>query len=252
MKKNRFLGLLISTAVIQLLFCGGAFAKNVYKAIALKPNVSVTQRKNDTKKTDDGTSRTVYYYKAAAPFEGYFTVTVKKGTSKNNAQLKVFAKPGSKAICIDDNEETIVRRFPVSKGALYFRAGSGNTIKYQFTKVIQRGNYCAGKALPLKRGKKAVVCQTPEYHFRRWFKIYLPKKQPITLWYDNDFCHIWIDDERLKDVDTTEVSGSDKKWYSISTKTMPKGTYYIEVMMPVHLDYGDDDLGYFVDTLYWK
>ncbi len=252
MKKNRFLRFCILTAAILLLLCGNAFAKNVSKVLPLKPNITVKQRKIATKKTGNGSDRITYFYKAVAPSEGYFTVTVKKGTSKYDAKLNFYAKPGSKLLASDDNAKTVVRRFPVSKGTFYFRARSGNTIQYKFTKVMQRENYCAAKALPLKRGKKAVACQTPEYHFDRWYKIYLPKKQAVRVWYDNDFCHLSVCDEKIKFRLDKYIDGSDNEWPSFKTEILPKGTYYIAVMGPNHLDYHEDDEGYYVDTFYWK
>ena len=250
MKKSRFLGLSILTVIIQLLFCGSAFAKNVYKVIALKPNVSVTQRKNDTKKTDDGTSRTVYYYKAVAPSEGYFTVTVKKGLSKNNAQLKIYNDLGPKPIGNFKDKQDVVRVLPVSKGALYFRASSGNTIDYKFTKVVQKNNYCRAKALPLKKGKKETVCQTPKYNYVRWFKINLTKKQKITL-YCSGRSHASIFDDGLNSVHSSSISTSNTMWAIERTeKKMPKGSYYIctDEAAPLY----HDGFGYYACSLYWK
>ena len=250
MKKNRFLGFLILTAVIQLLLCGNVFAKTVSKVIALKPKVTVSQRKDNKKKTASGTNVTEYYYMADAPSEGYFTVTVKKGTSKSNAQIKIYTEPRS---CIGkyEGKKGVVRVLPVSKGALYFRAASGNSIKYTFTKVVQKEeNYCKAKALPLKRGKKVFVCQTPKYNFIRWFKIKLPKKQKITL-YCTGKSHMSIVDTSLNSVYSSEVSTSDKEWTVERTdKKMPKGTYYIRVYSALTLYF--DSSGYYASTLYWK
>ena len=249
MRKSRFFGLCMLITVFQLLLYSNVYAKDVYnyKAIALKPNVTVMQKDSDYKYSGNDYIRTYYYYKVVAPSEGFFTVSVKKGKSTSfNAYLNVNKKldPNTDNSFYWRSNENI-NMIPVSKGIYYFWTQPGQTIKYKFTKVTQKKNYCVGKALPLKKGKKEVVCQTPKYNFNRWFKISLPKKQAITLWfYEDDWCDVY--DEELNYIELEHASSSSPKWF---TKKMPKGDYYIKVSSSGYSNYNNTS---YVHTLYWK
>ena len=107
---------------------------------------------------------------------------------------------------------------------MYDRKESGN-VKFSTKKAVtvNKPNYCMGRAITVKAGKKVEIAQTKRDNYYRWYRIKLSKTQSITF---NGIDHY---DFTLYDRNLNEISCSDRGDMCVTQGMQPKGTYYLEV-----------------------
>lgn len=89
--------------------------------------------------------------------------------------------------------------------------------------TINKPNYCMGRAITVKAGKKVEIAQTKSDNYYRWYRIKLPKTQSIT------FSCLGQYNFTLYDRNLNEISCSDRGDVCVTQGMQPKGTYYLEV-----------------------
>ena len=98
-------------------------------------------------------------------------------------------------------------------------------VKYKFTPIKQKTNYCMAKAITLKPKKFTKIYQSPDYSFDRYFKIKLTSAKRVTIYsasevdvYDNEgdriLCSTYDTDSGLR---------------KYRTEKLKAGTYYLAV-----------------------
>ncbi len=192
------------------------------------------------------------YYRVVVDCEGYITLTSKTESEDNvpyyeilNSKKKPFSVFSSVDGGIYDTETIDVA---VSKGTYYihyFGYDDDETacVKYNFTPIKQKKNYCKAKALTLKAGTKSTIYQTPRRGFNRYFKIKLASKKRITVYSES---YIDLFDSDMKYIETSTSFADDSDLIKARTpKKLPKGTYYIVVA--VH-----DPFTSSIDTIKWQ
>ena len=201
-----------------------AFACPASNAYAATKSITEGEWKNAHSETD--------YYKVVVEGEGYITLTSK--CDEDGAYYEIL---NSKKHTFSDKsfvdcgyygDKTI--KVAVSKGTYYihFFGDEGcdtACVKYTFTSIKQKTNYCKAKAITLKAKTKVKFYQTPKYGFDRYFKIKLSTKKKITVYSDS---YIDIFSSKGKQYDTTTDFADDSVNYKHrTTKKLPAGTYYI-------------------------
>ena len=91
------------------------------------------------------------------------------------------------------------------------------------TAAVNKDNYCLGKAISLKAGKKAEIAQTKKNNYHRWYRIKLAKTQSIT------FSGMSQYNFTLYDRNLNRLSCSDQGDVCVTQGRQPKGTYYLEI-----------------------
>lgn len=176
------------------------------------------------------------YYKVVVKSEGYITLSAKntKGGVAYfdflNSKKKFFSDPQT---VYSDYGNVSSIKVPVSKGTYYIRLqaddyfdlGGYAYVKYKFTPIKQKTNYCTGRALTLKPGAYKKIYQTPDYSFDRYFKIKLTTAKRITVFSKSE---AEIFDVEGEQVDTTQATTT-ANLYKYKTKKLKAGTYYIAV-----------------------
>ncbi len=166
------------------------------------------------------------YYKITIPQDGYITFTV-KNPKKNNIYIDVYNKNKvymDMPVYTKASNETV--QYPVAKGTYYLRGDNWDSFqfKYKFTKVTGKTNYCAAKAVKLKKNSNVTIVQTPQKHYDRWYKITLTKKQKINYWFTGQ------GSVELYDADFNMISvNSGSKGKYTTKQTQNKGTYYVGI-----------------------
>lgn len=94
--------------------------------------------------------------------------------------------------------------------------------------TVNKPNYCLGKAITVKSGKKVEIAQTRKSNYTRWYRINLPKTKTITLSFTfnneyGDFDFI-LYDRNLNSLHCTERKGA-----YVTQGLQPKGTYYLKI-----------------------
>ena len=125
-------------------------------------------------------------------------------------------------------ETTGSSAFVLYSGTYYIRLydySERNTIKFSAKKVatVNKPNYCLGKAITVKAGKKVEIAQTKSDNYYRWYRIKLSKTQSIT------FSGIWQYGFTLYDRNLNEISCSNRGDVCVTQGLQPKGTYYLEI-----------------------
>ena len=244
---------LLIAALFAVLLSSSFFAADIYKSIPLSQNKTAAQKSYTyTYNSKTGISTYTYYrYKITIPAGGYITVTTGKGkTDSEYREVSFYRKLNDEDSAyswwIYGTKKNGVFTIPIDKGTYYLRTYDNHTIKYKFTKVQQKPNYCVGKAVPLKKNQKALICQTPLYNYSRWYKIQLPKKQAVNIWFD-EWNRASLYDSGLHYI-SMEHAGTNSPRY-FSTEKLPKGTYYIRVER--NTSYSDWS-SFYTGTLRWN
>lgn len=207
--------------------------KYVYKITTVKQNTPVVV-KADTFDYDEKTqtNTTVYQmYKITLPSNGYIKAQV---SSKNNTMYIYKSLPSGRALENPDaittlsSSSTYYKVLP--KGTYYIRSSCDLSLKWSFTKINHKSNYCRAKAASLKKGKKAAVVFDYGYEYAKWYKIKLTKKKKITVTKKvmdtlSPRTDLVIYNSRGVRVQCSMLSG-----YRYQTAKLPKGTYYIMVL----------------------
>ena len=203
--------------------CTGCDARAV-KNITLKPGAVAYVNENS-------------WIKIKVSKTGYITVN----TSDRNGEgtgWKLYNK--SKALYEDADWVGNNGSVPVRKGTYYIKVSYDTSIKYKFSKDPSKKNYTKGKAVKLKKKKKAVTVIYPtakKKTWKRYFKVKLPKKQYLRFklsyqsatptrsyyigpWHIEDSKGNYIGEasRRKKNGDTIGYTSAEK---------LKKGTYYL-------------------------
>lgn len=225
-----------------------------YVSVSLPMKKTVTQKETGyefNEKTGHATW-TYYRYKVVIPGEGLLKVVLGKGSSRvSGLSLSMYSSADSEDI-LDDwffsgkKKQTVL--IPVSRGVCYFSGAAKSKMRFTFTAVKPGSNYCAQRAVSLKRGVKAKICQTPGYDYSRWYKIKLTRKQKISFWSDQGNFVLLTDSHKIPI--EVESSGSKSSKYT-SVNAVPAGTYYLCMRSggPDEILYSNR---YYYTTIYWK
>ena len=89
--------------------------------------------------------------------------------------------------------------------------------------AVNKPNYCLGRAITVKAGKKVEIAQTKRDNYYRWYRIKLPNTQSITFSGLNKY------DFTLYDRNLNEISCSNRGDVCVTQGMQPKGAYYLEV-----------------------
>ncbi len=191
------------------------------------------------------------YYEIEITGAGYLTLTSK---TDNEGYIPYYEILNSKKKTFSDDsfvsdEEPI--DVIVSSGTYYihyFGEESDDTacVKYTFTPIKDKKNYCKAKAISLKAGNKVKIYQIPKRGFNRYFKIKLGSKKKITVYSE---CNIDIFNAKGKDLDVSSAFAEDDIGFNglkyRTKKKLPKGTYYIVVRV-------DNPFKSAIDTVWWQ
>lgn len=105
-------------------------------------------------------------------------------------------------------------------------------IKFSTKKAatVNKPNYCLGKAITVKAGKKIEIAQTRNSNYTRWYRINLPKTKTITLSFTSNYYYI---DEyfTLYDRNLNELYCTKRKGAYVTQGLQPKGTYYLKITL---------------------
>ncbi len=118
--------------------------------------------------------------------------------------------------------------FVLYSGTYYVRMyddKESGKVKFSTKKAatVNKPNYCMGRAITVKAGKKVEIAQTKSDNYYRWYRIKLPKTQSIT------FSGLGQYDFTLYDRNLNEISCSDRGEVCVTQGSQPKGTYYLEI-----------------------
>jgi len=116
-------------------------------------------------------------------------------------------------------------------------------ITTQKASAINKTNYCIGKAIALKAGKKVKIAQTKRFNYDRWYKFKVTKKQVISFYglYESNFT--------LYDSNLNDINCSERKGRCITIGKQPAGTYYLRIYGSYFPDLTEQ--GNYI-AFYWK
>ena len=219
MKRNK--KILISTLVALLMLVLGATTIMA----------ASSEKKLSAGKWVNGTSydKTIYY-KVTVKNDGVLTISAKNlGVAGESwMDLYIYKKDKgqyyslSNAVWTKDKSKTV--KYAVEKGTYYIKANTYTKFKYTFTKMEDKANYCASKAITLKKAKEVAVVNSAMNGYDRWYKIKLTKKQMLTIWNSGS---VAIYDSNFNVIDLIQNDEDYTKYYS--TKMLGKGTYYVRI-----------------------
>ena len=250
----------LQTILAILILCcfnakdASAAAASKYVAVPFAAGQSVTQKETGYV-YEEGTGKTIwtyYRYRVKVPGEGVLKVTLRKGKSRiSGLSLSMYASLKAEEI-VDDwffsGKKKVVVTIPVSKGVYYFSGAEKETLKYTFTQQKPGSNYSAKRALALNKGTKAVITQTPDYNFPRWYKIRLTGKKKITI--QSEYASLAVLTDASRTPVAVKLSGA-KKNVLTSEKALKKGTYYL-CMRCADLQEKLYSKRYYTTTVSWK
>jgi len=198
------------------------------------------------------------WYKLNTSGEGYLTITLPKNCF-DNIRIYDASKESYKSL-VGSTSNSVTYKYAVSKGAIYIKCTYYANSKYReylhyftykFTSVSQKKNFSKGTACSLSKNTFTSFYQTPDYCYKRWYKISTSKSQEITVYiksnsgYDNVPYLYNSKGERIK-LDSSGKSGDYYIYKTQNNTVVKKGTYYIVV--------GDAGFGLYgtITTLRWK
>ena len=250
--------------VMTVLFMAGivpvhAKAEDVLKIINLNQNTTISAGNSETYYPDTG--KTVYtynVYRITVPANGY----IKIYSSNKSADIVITETMRSAAdISSGDPVEAAYlsgkkQYFCVlPKGTFYIRlwdTGSKTNLRWTFTKVANKANYCRPKALSISKGKTYTAISYYGKEHDRWYKVKLTSKRALYI-----KCKSIDGDGVGADIAVYDARGIKKKVklsnITYRTAKLPKGTYYIRLRKDdMWQDYGRDYFGGRLCQLSWS
>lgn len=172
------------------------------------------------------------YYKVTLKNDGCLSLSASRAANASWMSVDMYKKKGGRYIYVSmpvyTNDKSKTQKFAIEKGTYYFKVDGAAKIKYKFTKEPYKTNYCANKAILLKKNKTVDIVNTPNNTYDRWYKIKLTKKQVLKYWvkdangvsvdvavYDSNMAPIYMTGDNE---DTTLYRSHGK---------LKKGTYYV-------------------------
>lgn len=118
--------------------------------------------------------------------------------------------------------------FVLYSGTYYINMYDGKEsgqVKFSTKKavIVNKPNYCMGRAITVKAGKRVEIAQTKRDNYYRWYRIKLSNTQSIT------FSGLGQYDFTLYDRNLNEISCSNRGDVCVTQGMQPKGAYYLEV-----------------------
>ena len=172
------------------------------------------------------------YYKVTLKNDGCITLSASIASKKTWMAIDMYKKVKGKYVYVSmpvyTEKKSKTQKFAIEKGTYYFKVEGVKKIKYQFVKEPYKTNYCAGKAIELKKNKTIDIVNTPKNTYDRWYKIKLTKKQVLKYWV-TDANGVTVDvvvyDSNMAPIDMI----GDNKDYTLfrSREKLKKGTYYV-------------------------
>ena len=220
-----------------------------YNIVTLKQNTTVSVKDSDTYDFDTGVQNYTLY-KISVPADGYIKFQLSNAdagialyksfyTNRNLSDANIIR-------CLYDKKTHF---FVLPKGTYYlhlYKDEAYTTLKWTFTKLSKKANYCRARASALARTKKANCMFHYGYEHAKWYKIKLTKKQKITITLktlDDQFSlgmvRVFNSKEKLIN---TKMQESGDNAYALSvyqSDTLPKGIYYIRLSRKY--DYNNSD-----------
>jgi len=223
MNRTRKLVALMLAVLLLLATLPAAGLADSYKVQPLKLNQWYSLR-------DYSSSMTIYKLKVT----GDTIVNINWKNIKTNSNFAYLSINRDKS-CDDTIASSGI--YDTSSGTLGFVLYSGTYYIYMYdnkesgkvkfsTKkavTVNKPNYCMGRAITVKAGKKVEIAQTKSDNYYRWYRIKLPKTQSITFSGLNQY------DFTLYDRNLNEISCSNRGDVCVTQGMQPKGTYYLEI-----------------------
>lgn len=132
-------------------------------------------------------------------------------------------------------ETTGSSAFVLYSGTYYIRPyddSERTKIKFSARKVatVNKPNYCLGKAITVKSGKKVEIAQTRKSNYTRWYRINLPKTKTITLSFTcNGYDSFSDSNFTLYDRNLNSLYCTERKGAYVTQGLQPKGTFYLRI-----------------------
>ena len=223
--------------------------QSTVRIIDLKQNTTVSASEWDSTYYPDTDTYvdTFNYYKITVPANGY----IKFNVSNKSTYFCIFNKVSSSwedRVGEFSGKKTYYCVLP--KGVYYLRTEGDNIVnlKWTFTKVASKANYCMAKAQSISAGKTYTLVSKYEYGHYRWYKVKLKSKKKLyvkckmieTSAMDNMGADFWIYDSHGKYLKTKKSGGDTFR----TTTKLPKGTYYIKVQLGYDVCGNNEYLGY--------
>ena len=207
----------------------------IYKVSTLPKNTSVSAIGNqyEPKSTDPYSAAHYEYnytynmYKIIVPANGFIKINV----SRTDTDVRIYKKV-NRGQGIGDNylaELSGKKAYYVvlDKGTYYLNTMYNARLRWNFTNVKNRTNYCRPRAIALRSNLKIYTTFRKGYEHDQWFKIKLTSKKKITVTL-KQFSEIGVEvklyNAKGKYIKTTEISD-----ISYRTAKLPKGTYFIRL-----------------------
>ena len=155
----------------------------------------------------------------------------------HDAYLSVYRdKACEDRVAYTDIEETTgSSAFVLYSGTYYIILSDDSErtkIKFSAKKVatVNKPNYCLGKAITVKSGKKVEIAQTRKSNYTRWYRINLPKTKTITLSFTcNGYGYFSDSNFTLYDRNLNSLYCTERKGAYVTQGLQPKGTYYLRI-----------------------
>jgi len=250
---KRHLGILLVFAMLV----GMLVPSSTVMAASKKISATLTPTKSNQKQKY---SKRDVWYKMDITGEGYVTITL---PAKNTDSISIYDAAREEYTSIEgDWNKTVSYKYAVSKGSIYIYVRSywesSNNLhyfNYKFTSINQTNNSRKGAAYSLSKNKEVSFYQTPDYTFRRWYKLSVTKGQRLTVYVKSNN---YLDDKpKLYNSKGKEITlnyyDKDSNGFTVyktpENYTVPKGTYYLTFNTYYNNDFGNHGT---IVSLKWK
>ena len=211
-----------------------------YKVANLQQNKVITALPYDF---DYDTYDDIYHlYRISVPVNGFVKIVV----SNASADVKIYksidwSKYLYESNCIIRSYGKKVHYAVLPKGTYYLEVGEKTKLKWTFTSMPNKTNYCRARAAALKSGKKPLIMFNYRYDHDRWYKIRITKRKKITIslkTLDADYNDIYFTLVNFRGI---RIKCPQLRGNTYQTAVVPPGVYYICLERN---DYNSDDKYY--------
>ena len=221
---KRFLCIALTVVIIAGFVPVHANASSVnYKVTNLQQNTTITALPHDNN------AGTYHLYKISVPKNGFIKIV----TSNRSAAVRIYKsinwneQPDASKYLVDSIYDLVQRYVVLPKGTYYLAVREKTKLKWTFTSMPNKTNYCRGRAATLNRGKKTMIAFNYGYEYDKWYKIKITNRKKITIslkpmedYYGSIFFTL-VNSRGIR-VNSPQLSR-----YTYQTAVVPAGVYYI-------------------------
>ena len=165
---------------------------------------------------------TVLNYSWKNGHDAYLSVYRDKACEDRVASTRIEETTGSSAFVLYSGTYYIILSDDSERTKIKFSTKNATT--------VNKPNYCLGKAITVKSGKKVEIAQTTKSNYTRWYRINLPKTKTITLSFTgNDYDYFLNSNFTLYDRNLNSLYCTERKGAYVTQGLQPKGTYYLRI-----------------------